>query len=272
MLERLITPDPATAKSAGTETSPEAPVAEVFHPQGRSPVLLLCDHASNHMPADYGRLGLGADQLARHIAWDIGAAEVTRRMAEALDATAVLSHFSRLLIDPNRRLDDPTLIPEISDRCLVPGNRQVDREERARRIARFHGPYHRLVEDTIEARLRVGKDLAILSIHSFTPLMLGRERPWPIGILWNQDGRLPVPMMALLRAEGVNVGDNEPYSGRNDHGYCIHRHAEARGLPHALIELRQDLIDTRAGAEAWAARLVDTMRRLAPEVGLALAG
>ena len=232
---------------------------EVVNPDGRAPVLLICDHACNLIPRAFGQLGLDEAQLARHIALDIGIAEVTRDLARRLDAPAVMSRFSRLLVDPNRQLEDPTLIPQIGDGIVVPGNRELGEAARRRRIETFHQPYHAAIERKLEAMAAHGLGPAIVSMHSFTPVMKSFERPWQIGILWNRDPRLPRPMMDRLRARGIEVGNNEPYSGRDGHGYSLHRHADARGLANVLIEVRQDLIDTHHGAAAWSVLLAEVL-------------
>ncbi len=222
-------------------------------------ILLLCDHASNALPPEYGSLGLPASELARHIGYDIGAAGVTRALAERLGCPAVLSHFSRLLIDPNRGEDDPTLVMRLSDGAIVPGNRHVDAAEVDRRIARFHRPYHRAIEHEIDAALAGGTIPALFSVHSFTPVWRGMPRPWHVGLLWDLDERFTRPLIEALEAPGdLIVGDNEPYDGalRND---CLYRHGTARGLPHVLIEIRQDLIADDAGQLAWAERLADLL-------------
>jgi predicted N-formylglutamate amidohydrolase len=228
---------------------------EVYNEIGAAPVLLVCDHASRFIPRALANLGLSEAELCRHIAWDIGIAEVTKGLARRLDATAVLSHFSRLVVDPNRADEDHTLVPAVSDGVAIPGNRDVTPQVRAVRIAEFHAPYHAAVEQTLLAVMRRHKAPALVSMHSFTPVMDGRERPWHIGILWDHDGRLPVPFMEALRARGIAVGDNEPYSGRDVQGYTLRRHAEAHGLLNVLIEVRQDLIDTHHGAVEWTATL-----------------
>jgi len=218
-------------------------------------VLVVCDHADNRLPRDYGDLGLAASELRRHIAYDPGAAAVVRGLARRLGVPAVLSTFSRLLIDPNRGEDDPTLIMRLSDGAVVPGNRQVGADERARRIARFHAPYHAAIDTAIDRALAAGRPPIIISIHSFTPVWRGRARPWQAGVLWDSDPRVALPLIAALRRDGdLTVGDNQPYSGAlaND---CLYRHGSRRGLAHGLIEIRQDLIGERQQAEAWAERL-----------------
>lgn len=230
--------------------------------------LLLCDHASNWMPERYAGLGLPAGELERHIAYDIGAEGVTRRLAARLGAPAVMSRFSRLLIDPNRGDDDPTLVMRLSDGAVVPGNARIDAAERDYRIRTFYEPYHRAVTAAIDAALAAGHPPAIVSIHSFTPLWRGVSRPWEIGILWDEDPRLAVPMIEMLRSDrSLTVGDNEPYSGRLK-GDTMYRHATLRGLAHALIEYRQDLIADAAGQADWAARTAAVLESLAGLEGL----
>ncbi len=247
--------EPEEARDSGLLAPDEPRPFEVLNGGGAAPVLLLCDHAARFIPRALESLGLDEACLTRHIAWDIGIAEMTRCLIERLDAPAVFSNFSRLIVDPNRQLDNPTLIPEISDGTVVPGNRDLDAAARAARIDTFFRPYHDGIEAQIDAMLAAGKVPTVVSMHSFTPMMHGQERPWEIGILWNRDPRLPQPLMARLRAEGLTVGDNLPYSGADGHGYTQHVHCDRRGLANVLIEVRQDLIDTRHGAAEWAERV-----------------
>jgi predicted N-formylglutamate amidohydrolase len=221
--------------------------------------LLICDHASNAIPANYGSLGLPAGALERHIAYDIGAAALTRALAPRLGAPAVLSTFSRLLIDPNRGADDPTLVMRYSDGAIVPGNARASAVEIARRRERFWAPYRGKIEATVEAMMAAGEPPAILSIHSFTPVWRGAARRWKVGVLWDNDGRIAQPLLQALAAEPdigePAIGDNEPYDGALA-GDTIDAIATSRGLANALIEVRQDLIGDPDGAAAWADRLV----------------
>ena len=226
-------------------------------------VLLICDHASNALPSGYGTLGLEPSALERHIAYDIGAAPLTRALAKLLDAPAVLSTFSRLLIDPNRGGDDPTLVMRYSDGAIVPGNARADRSEIALRRERYWAPYRETAAATIEAMLATGEPPALVSIHSFTPVWRGAARRWKVGVLWDCDDRIPAPLLKALHDEddlhAHAIGDNEPYDGALA-GDMVDDVATTRGLANALIEVRQDLIAGPAGVEAWADRLARLLK------------
>ena len=226
----------------------ETPPYVIENADGAAPVVLLCDHASNRIPRALDGLGLAAAELERHISWDIGAAEVTRLLASRLDAPAVLAGYSRLAIDLNRRLDHPTSIVTDSDGTAVPGNLNLSADDVQRRIDAIFHPYHRAVEETLAGIRQRGMAPAVLAIHSFTPEMDGIARPWQVSVLWNSDQRIPRPLIAALRAhDGLTVGDNQPYSGREHYGYSIETHASAAGLPNALIEIREDQVRDEAG-------------------------
>ena len=230
--------------------------------------LLICDHASNALPPGYGTLGLPARALLRHIAYDIGAAALTWALAKRLGAPAVLSTFSRLLIDPNRGADDPTLVMRYSDGAVVPGNARADAAEIALRRERFWAPYRETVAATLEAMLATNEPPALISIHSFTPVWRGKARRWKVGVLWDRDDRIPGPLLKALSDEpdlhAHGIGDNEPYDGALA-GDTIDAVATARGLANALIEVRQDLITDAAGAEDWAARLARLLKPILAE-------
>jgi predicted N-formylglutamate amidohydrolase len=205
-------------------------------------------------------LGLPPEAFARHIAYDIGAAGVTRRLAGLLHSPAVLTTFSRLLIDPNRGADDPTLIMRISDGAVVPGNARIDAAETERRRLAYWQPYRDRVDKLLDEMLAAGSVAAVIAIHSFTPTWKGHPRPWHIGILWDVDDRLARPTLDALEAEGdLVVGDNEPYEGALE-GDTMYHHGTMRGLPHMLIEIRQDLVADSAGEAAWAERLARILR------------
>jgi predicted N-formylglutamate amidohydrolase len=238
----------------------DPPPVEICHDQGAAPVLLTCDHASNAIPRVLDGLGLPPAALTKHIAWDVGAAAVTRLLAEALGAPALLAGYSRLVVDCNRDPGDPTSIPAVSDGVAVPGNRDLTEEARAARLAACFAPYHAAIAARLDALL-AGMPPALLSIHSFTPVMAGVARPWHVGILWDKDGRIPEPLLAALRADpAIAVGDNQPYSAREPAGYTVRHHAVRRGLPNVAIELRQDLVADAKGARSWAERLATALR------------
>jgi predicted N-formylglutamate amidohydrolase len=242
-------------------TADDPKAFEIVNEAGRAPVLLICDHASNAVPGRLAGLGLDAATLALHIAWDIGAAAVTRRLAGLLDARAVLSGYSRLVIDCNRPLDDPTSIAGESDGIEVPGNFGLSRGDRAARADACFHPYHAAIAGELAGFTAGGVVPAVISVHSFTPMMRGFARPWHVGILWDKDRRLPVPLIAALAADpALVVGDNQPYSAREPAGHSVHTHAAMAGLPHVAIELRQDLIATPDGAGAWAAILAAALQ------------
>ncbi len=230
--------------------------------------LLVCDHARNTVPPGYDDLGLNGAVFERHIAYDIGARAVTLKLAAALGAPAVLSCFSRLVIDPNRGLDDPTLVMRLSDGAVVPGNARITPEEKQCRIETYYVPYHDALADAIDRAISVGTPPALVSIHSFTPSWKTFRRPWHIGVLWDRDPRLAVPLIAALQADrAIVVGDNEPYSGQLA-GDTMFRHGTGRGLAHALIELRQDLVSDDDGVSVWADRLIDVLKGLRHQEGL----
>jgi predicted N-formylglutamate amidohydrolase len=242
-------------------TSPFLPVEEISGDDSGG-LLLLCDHARNELPAEYGRLGLPESAFSRHIAYDIGARCVTSGLAAALQAPAVLTTWSRLLIDPNRGEDDPTLVMRISDGAIVPGNHPISPEEIARRLDNYHRPYHRIVANRVDSMMATGNPPAIFSVHSFTPAWKGVRRPWDVAMLWDSDPRLTQALLGELRAvDGLVVGDNEPYDGalRND---TMYRHATVRGLAHGLIEIRQDLIADDAGVRRWVDLLAPMLARI----------
>lgn len=255
-----------------TETAPaggkdEAPA---FFIEGRgrpSRWLVTCDHASNAVPRSLGggSLGIPAEDMARHIAWDVGAAGLSRALAQGLDAPVILSAFSRLVIDLNRGEDDPTLIMQLYDGTVIPANRHLDEAERAHRLAAWYHPYHQALAGLAAEQ----GDRVICAVHSFTPGLRGRPpRPWEVGILYSHaDARLALPLIARLRAAGVVTGDNEPYRGHLD-GDSIDRHAIAMGRANVLIELRNDLIGTEAGQALWARRLAPMLQEVLSSSGL----
>lgn len=219
-------------------------------------LILVADHAENSLPDEYGTLGLPLAELERHIGYDIGVKPLCEVLAARLDASLVMSRFSRLLIDPNRGVEDPTLVMRLSDGAVVPRNANHSVEERQRRIASYYQPYDDAIGEMIESvQRRVGRPPILLSIHSFTPNWRGMQRPWHAGVLWDKDARVALPLIDALRADqDLVVGDNEPYSGELA-GDTMNRHGTKKGIPHALLEVRQDLIADAAGVASWADRL-----------------
>jgi predicted N-formylglutamate amidohydrolase len=245
----------------------EPPPYRILNASVEKPVLLVCDHASRHIPTALGDLGLDPAVLRCHLAWDIGAGELTERLAAALEVTAVLAGYSRLVVDCNRELHDPQAFLEYGDGLAVPGNRGLSGDERAARASAVYWPYHDAVEAQIARLRRAGNAPIVLAVHSFTPVLNGVQRLWEIGILWDKDRRVSDALIADLRDAGYKVGDNEPYSGRAPQDFTIDHHAEAGGLPHAGIEVRQDLIDDDRGVGELAAALAPTIARLAASIG-----
>jgi predicted N-formylglutamate amidohydrolase len=240
----------------------EAEPVSVRNAGGASPLLLVADHAGAASPRALGRLGVSASEWQRHIAYDIGIAGLGERLADALDATLIGQNYSRLVIDCNRPLAAPTSIPEISELTPIPGNVGLSADARAERARAIFVPYHQRIEAEIESRRRAGRLAALLALHSFTPSFKGQARPWHVALLHNRDRRLADRLIALFEQEpGLVVGDNEPYFVSDATDYTIPVHGERHGLPHALIEIRQDLITDEAGQQQWAERLA----RLLPQ-------
>ncbi|MGE3247015.1 MAG: N-formylglutamate amidohydrolase [Beijerinckiaceae bacterium] len=253
---------PAEARNAPPHTD-YAPV-EIVPGRMDAGVLFVCDHATNTQPPGYD-LGLPESEMLRHIAWDIGAADVTRALARRFGAPAVLSNFTRLLIDPNRGGDDPTLVMRLSDGAIIPGNREADEQEIEKRKLAFWRPYRSAIGSVLDNMTDAGKQSgtvpAIVSIHSFTHVWRGHLRPWQIGLLWDSDPRLSARLLAELQCDQrLMIGDNEPYDGALV-GDTMYEFGTSRGLAHTLMELRQDLIDTPAKAAAWAGKLADPLAR-----------
>ena len=228
--------------------------------------IVTCDHATNRVP-DWvagGDLGLPASDMGRHIAYDIGALGVSETLAEALDSPMVSSRFSRLVIDPNRGEQDPTLLMRLYDGTLIPGNRHADDADLTRRLERLYRPYHDAIAQTVASRARP----VYCAIHTFTPQLRGRgPRPWEVAILYAEDARLAAPFVAACRAEGWLTGDNQPYTGDLP-GDSVDRHAVQRGIPNVLIEIRQDLVATPSQQREWGLRLAPVLQTVLADTGL----
>jgi len=224
---------------------------------GASRFVLLCEHASNFIPEEYASLGLPAAELERHIAYDIGAAKLARRLSGLLDAPLFLAGYSRLLIDLNRPWRAPSSIPEVSEATVIPGNIGIDAAERARRQAAWFTPFH----DRVAAFLDTRPGAVVIGVHSFTPVYLGEARPWHAGILYGKAARFGTALVhALAEDPALEVGDNEPYRIDPDYDYTVPVHGDARGCDAVLLEVRQDLLGDDAGCEAWARRLAAVMQ------------
>ena len=216
------------------------------------PVLLVCDHASNRIPASLDGLGVSPVDVQTHFALDIGAADICRHLSRRLGLPAVLAAYSRLVVDCNRALTDSSAFPRCLEQILVPGNQVLDHGARKARADALYWPYHHAVREQLQRLASDDRVPALIAIHSFTRVFENRERPWHIGILWDKDPRIPVPLIdALSAVDGVVVGDNEPYSGKHPHDFTVDHHAEAEGLAHVSIEIRQDLIETPEGVAHW---------------------
>lgn len=231
-------------------------VPDIVNGDRMADVIFICDHASNLIPSDLGGLGLPPAVLGLHIAWDIGAADITRRLAGAFGAPAVLATVSRLVLDVNRFLDDPGSLLAQSDGIEVPGNRGASADEHHARAARIFHPYHAAIDRLITRQVAAGRRPALVAVHSCTDRMEGVLRPWHVGVLWGHDDRLARPLLASLGSQtGMVVGRNQPYSLQLVRGYTTEIHGERRGLPYVALEIRQDLIADPPGAAAWAGRI-----------------
>jgi predicted N-formylglutamate amidohydrolase len=234
----------------------EPPPFEVEHRDGGSRFVIICDHAGRRLPRALGSLGLGPEDLQRHIAWDIGARGVALRLGAALDAFVACQRYSRLVIDCNRELGEASSIAVGSERTSIPGNQGISPEQAAARAREIFEPYHDQIRGELDRRREQHRQAILIAVHSFTPVFLDVARPWQAGVLFNRDARLAEPLLRLLRAEGdLVVGCNEPYAVTDDSDYSVNHHGAARDLPHVELEIRQDLIADEAGQIAWAQRL-----------------
>jgi predicted N-formylglutamate amidohydrolase len=247
----------------------DPPPFMTYNDHGKARVLLVADHASPFFPEAMNQLGLADWVLERHVAWDIGSDELTRCLADELDAQAVLAGFSRLIVDPNRKLDQSSAFIEVSDGIAIPGNLDLDDEQKALRVQSFFKPYHDAISERLSALTGDGRVPAMISIHTCTPVFDQVVRPWHVGVMWDKDPRIPVPLMKRLgNMEGVCIGDNEPYSGKHPHDFTIDFHAEPGGLPHVGLEIRQDLVEDPAGARKWATILAMALKEILADEAL----
>lgn len=220
---------------------------------GRSPFVIVADHAGKYLPRRLQMLGLPEEECARHIGWDIGAGAVSCLIGDALGAAVICQNYSRLAIDCNRMPGSETSIVEVSELTAIPGNIGIGEPQIEARIREIFQPYHDRISDELNRRRRAGRETVLIAVHSFTPVFKGATRPWHVGVLYNRDPRLANILMDFLRRdEGLVVGDNEPYSVTDASDYTIPVHGEQRDLHHVAIEIRQDLIADEAGQRTWA--------------------
>lgn len=246
-------------------TATDLPVFSVERDGGSSAYVLTCDHAGRAVPQQLARLHLSEDELATHVACDLGVAELGRRLAARLDAWTILHNHSRLVIDANRPPGAPDSIPTLSERTRIPANEGLDAEAAGLRIDELFRPYHDRIRDELD--LRGARPTALVALHSFTPVYLDERRPWHVGVLYGRDARLGRLILGGLRSDPtLVVGDNEPYAVSDATDYTILTHGERRGIPHVEIEVRQDLLASGAGVDAWAERLGRVLEDAAPQL------
>ncbi|MFK3668243.1 N-formylglutamate amidohydrolase [Ochrobactrum teleogrylli] len=246
----------------------EPPPYAVINPDGTSPYLLLCEHASNRIPRALGELGLPEAERQRHIAWDIGVSALSQYLSRTLDAPLFMTSYSRLVIDCNRPLGVPTAIPEVSESTRIPGNINLPEAERDQRIETLFTPYADAVARRLDLLQSQGRQPIVVGIHSFTPVFFGKQRPWHAGVLYGEAIDFGQALIRELKVDaGLTIGDNEPYNIHGDEDYTVPVHADARGLDGALIEVRHDLIGTFAGVEEWGKRLTRCFQAVLGERG-----
>lgn len=233
-----------------------------LRPDGRSPFFLTCEHAGRVFPRSLGTLGVAAPDLERHIAWDIGAAQVSKRLSALLDAHLVTQTYSRLVVDCNRSSEHADFIPQISELTEIPGNRNLAADAAALRTREIYLPFHRAVASALDERTRQGRASVLVAVHSFTPVFKGKARPWHVGLLFNRDDRLGRLMAEEIAPRSdLCLGINEPYAISDATDFTIPYHGEKRGIPHVEIEIRQDLIAAEAGQHEWADMLAQWLTR-----------
>lgn len=233
----------------------------VTNARGASPFVIVCDHASNRLPPPFGTLGLTMTERLSHIAWDPGALAVSRALSDQLDAPLVATTYSRLVIDPNRRLDAPDLIWTLSEATHIPGNENLTDDERQYRIDHYHRPYHAAIETLLEARRHAGQHTVLVCMHSFTPVYHGQHRPWEIGLVVPRDECFTAALRDALAEQepGLTIGWNEPYAAHMGLTLTLERHGDDRGIDATMIELRHDEILSPDGVALWCSRLAEAL-------------
>jgi len=253
-LDRLLGPD-------------DSPPFQVINRDGASQLLLICDHASAEVPHSLGRMGVHDEGFEQHIGYDIGSASVARLMSEQLDAQLILAGYSRLVIDLNRPPGHPESILAESDGTPIPGNASLGESDRRQRIRDLFEPYHDAVNRALARLWERGTAPILFSVHSFSPGYGDKPRPWDVGVLWNRDPRIAVPLMEKLEARGLNVGDNEPYSG-HDLAYTIDMHGAAAGIANCVIEINQEQVGDETGIARWGELLAEVLGEILTLDGL----
>lgn len=240
----------------------DPPVFQVERAEGGSDFVITCDHAGRAIPRKLAGLGLSEQELATHIAWDLGVAELGRRLALRLDACAILHNYSRLVIDANRPLDAPDSIATLSEHTRLVANEGLSSGDVRQRVAELFEPYHQRIDDELAARRACARRSVLIALHSFTPVYLGEARRWHAGVLYGRDARLGRLVLAALRKnEALVIGDNEPYAASDATDYTIVVHGERRGIPHVELEIRQDLLASAPDVQRWADRLGDVLEQ-----------
>lgn len=253
----------ARAAAAPLLSADEPAAFTIDNRDGAAAFVLTCDHASRRIPQSLGTLGLSECELVTHIAWDIGAAAVARSLAQQLDAPLILQNYSRLVIDCNRQVDARDSIALSSDSVRIPGNEALDDTAvEARRAEIFH-PYHDALRSMLEQRERLGRQTIVIAVHSFTPVMRGAARPWHAGLMYRRSFFAPLLLQTLRQNTHLRIGDNEPYGISDGIDYSIPHHCESRGIAHAGLELRQDLIAETSGQREWSTLLSAALREAA---------
>ncbi len=238
---------------------------------GTAPVVFVVDHASNHIPAPYGDLGLDAAARDSHIAWDPGALPVAQHMSRMLDAPLIRATVSRLVLDLNRSVESDTLVPQISETTTIPGNKNLSPAERGARIDAVYRPYHAAVENlVVQHAAKFAFPIAVVAIHTFTPVYKGLARPWHVGILFDEDDSLGRAILGSLAADlGMTSAANQPYSPADGVYWTLDRHAAARGLKNVMIEIRNDEVRTEDAQTKWATKLAGPIARMMGMTGQA---
>lgn len=221
---------------------------------GASPYVLVCEHASNRVPKQLANLGLSAEDLQRHIAWDIGAEGVSRLLSRLLDAPLVLQRYSRLVYDCNRPPDSAAAMPEISETTVIPGNKPLSAADKMKRVEAIYQPFHERLAHMLDQRACEGRATSLVTIHSFTKVYRGKERAVELGILFDRDARIADKLIKAF--PNVDVRLNEPYGPNDGVMHTLNLHAAPRGLKSVMIEIRNDLIANERGQNEWAQRIV----------------